>query len=136
MSEFGDPLHFTTKERDTFLGAMGALATEFEDLSSRRNELLHATWFIGFVDNNDPNASEFHARKYKTTKTGLTPVDLPKNATQLKELAARCDEVTNWIAWIHSCASGSDKVLDRFQSHGNKWWLIWLNGARSTFPEK
>lgn len=132
----GDPLHFTDKERQTFLGAMSALAEEFEYLSTRRNELLHATWFVGFVDNDDPNASEFYARKFKTTKTGLTPIDLPKNAQQLKDLSARCDEATNWIAWLHTCACGTDKILERFQAQGKQWWLIWPQGSRTTFSQK
>lgn len=132
----GKPRHFTIKERDTYLGVLAALAAEFEDLANRRNELLHATWFVGFVDNDDPNASEFYARKYKTTKAGLTPIDLPKNASQLKELSTRCEEATNWVAWLHSCIAGEDSILDRFQPHAKKWWLIWPNGGRTTFPER
>jgi hypothetical protein len=130
------PRHFTIKERDTYLGALAALAAEFEDLANRRNELLHATWFVGFVDNDDPNASEFYARKYKTTKAGLTPIDLPKSASQLKDLSTRCEDATNWVAWLHSCIAGEDCILDRFQPHAKKWWLIWPNGAKTTFPEK
>jgi hypothetical protein len=132
----GEPLHFTIAERDTFFGVMAAISTEYERLNNRRNELLHATWFIGFVGNDDPNASEFYVRKFTTTKKGLVPVDLPKNAGQLKELSDRCEEATNWIAWLHSCVTGPDKILERFESSGSKWWLVNPGGNKTTFPDK
>jgi hypothetical protein len=131
-----DPLHFTIAERGAFLGTMAELAAEFEHLSARRNELLHATWFVGYVDASDPNASMFYARKFKTTKTGLSPVDLPKNAGQLKELCERCEEATNWVAFLHACSCGTSEIQKLFQSHGGKWWLIWPNGSATTFPRK
>jgi len=134
--EGGDPLHFTTEERNAFLGVMTALAAEFEFLLRRRNELLHATWFVGYVDNTDPNAAEFYAQKFRTTKTGLSAADMPKNAGQIKELTERCAEVLNWIAWLHSCVRGPEKILERFKSQGRQWWLVNPGGSMTTFPEK
>jgi hypothetical protein len=71
-------LSFTLAEKDAFLGVMRTIADEYGALTNKRNDLLHATWYIGFTDASDPDSSEFHIRKFTTSKHGLSRVELPK----------------------------------------------------------
>jgi hypothetical protein len=41
-------LQFASADRDVFLGVMSTIADEYNTLVNKRNNLLHATWFIGF----------------------------------------------------------------------------------------
>src|SRR4029077_9336681 len=127
-------LQFASAYRDVFLGVMGTIADEYNTLVNKRNNLLHATWFIGFQGSGDPSCSESYVRKYATTKQGLTTVELPKNAPELRELSKRCEVTRNWIAWLHSCLRGSSYIRERFEYHGKKWWLVTPGGHKTTLP--
>src|SRR5262249_36441569 len=94
------------------MGVMRCLAEEYMDLANMRNNLLHATWFVGYVFSADPLCSNFVAHKFSITKDGLASINLPKNASQLKELSRRCDVVRSWIAWTQCCITGDDKISD------------------------
>jgi hypothetical protein len=135
VSSTGAPLNFTIADRDVFFGVLKFIADEYNDLVTKRNNLLHATWFIGYVSTDDPNASEFYVRKYTTAKGGLTALPLPKNAAELKNLAERCDAVRTWIAWLQSCLKGEDSILDRFESSGGKWFFVSHAGQKTTLPD-
>jgi hypothetical protein len=79
-------------DRAVFKDVLTHIANEYNFLYWKRNDLLHGTWFIGYTGENDPTASQFEVRKYKTTKNGLErATKLPKNATELLTLASRCD---------------------------------------------
>jgi hypothetical protein len=127
-------LQFASADRDVFLRVMSTIADEYNTLVNKRNNLLHATWFIGFQGSGDPSCSEFYVRKYATTKQGLTTVELPKNAPELRELSKRCEVTRNWIASLHSCLRGSSYIRERFEYHGKKWWLVTPGGHKTTLP--
>jgi hypothetical protein len=67
----GNPFNITTKDRDTLFGVLAFISTHYDDLSTQRNDLLHGTWYVGYVSNDDPNSAEFFIRRFKTTKQGL-----------------------------------------------------------------
>jgi hypothetical protein len=140
LSSIGDldPIKFTIAERDTVKGVLKTIASEYEALANKRNNLLHATWMIGYVSQDDPNSEQFYVRKYSAGATGLEVIDLPKNATQLLELVSRCDTVRSWLAWLYSCLQGDAHlpITTTFQNHGKQWWLVLPNGMRTTLPEK
>jgi len=58
-------------------------------LANKRNNLLHATWFIGYSDSDDPDCHDFFVNKYTVTKEGFMPIDLPNTAAGLKALSEK-----------------------------------------------
>jgi hypothetical protein len=131
-----NPLHFTSSDREIFLAVMNTIAQEYNDLVNTRNNLLHATWFIGFSAQDDPTSSEFYARKYSTTKEGLRQIELPKNAAQLQKLSQRCDDTRTWIGNLHSCLGGPSNIRLRFERQGKEWLLVIQPGHTMTLPRK
>lgn len=129
----GKPIRFTKGEIEIFQGVLKVIQDEFNDLANKRNNLLHATWFVGFPSRTDPHRAEFLVSKYTTNKNGLAPLDLPKKATELSELSHRCDRVRDWVGWVDSCLIGMDKVATVFQQGKGKSWDL-IQGRRSTLP--
>jgi hypothetical protein len=133
----GKALKFTPDDRDRFSSVMRAIAEAYTGLANKRNDLLHATWFIGYKSADDPYSSEFYVHKLDVTKKGLKrPSALPKNAKELKELSGRCDETRTWIGHLVECVKGNDLVQDRFQWQGGKLWLVSHAGNKTTLPKK
>jgi hypothetical protein len=67
------------------------------------------------------------------TKEGLSPLDLPKNSTQLKELAHRCDQTRAWIGFLDYCALGTSKLDEIFEQDGKNWFLK-IGDHKTTLP--
>jgi hypothetical protein len=129
----GNIVPFTIKDRDTFLGVLSHLQRIYGGLSSKRNDLLHGTWFVGYPSHEDPFSEEFYIRRLTTTKRGLAVVtDLPKNAPELKKLSEQCEGVRNWIGWLVSCLEGTLRIADAFKFEGQTWWFVTPGGSRST----
>src|SRR5262249_61262124 len=91
----GRPLVFNIRDRDTFSGVLSNIANEYFDLANSRNNLLHATWFVGFVSSEDQRTSTFTARKFSLVKQGISRVPLATNAKELQQLPARRDHGRN-----------------------------------------
>ena len=136
LDTYGERFRCTPAERDAFFGVLGTIAGECNDLINTRNNLLHATWFIGYQGDNDPDCAEFHVHKSKATKTGLSRLELPKNASQLKDLANRCEVTQAWISWLQDCLGGSSKITERFKFIDKQWHLTVLGGTKTTLPQK
>jgi hypothetical protein len=130
-----EPLRLTPAEGELFLAAMKTIADEYNALTNMRNNLLHATWFIGHPDLPTPFGSEFFVRKFTTTKSGLSALDLPKNAGDLLALAARCDEIAAWIAVLARCVFGVYKIHDAFRKRDDELFLL-IEGGETTLPKK
>jgi hypothetical protein len=129
----GKPIHFKQDEIKIVHGVLKVIQDEFMDLANKRNNLLHATWFVGFPSRADPNSAEFFISKYMTTKEGLSPLDLPKKATELSDLSHRCDIIRDWVSWIDACLMGMDKISTVFEKGDGKSWNLKV-GRRSTLP--
>ena len=129
-------LHYA--DRDKFKNVLGCIEKEYGHLQNKRNEMLHATWFIGYVSFDDPNSSEFMVRKYKTTADGVKRSELPKNAQELLDLVERCDETRTWLAHIVSCLN--DTSIDTYfrqEKSGEPWKLFMTeDSAGTTLPKK
>lgn len=129
------PSPFKPAERDAIAAVMKRISAEYLNLVETRNEMLHGTWHIGYLDGN-PEAKEFHIAKYDTTKSGLSPVTgLPKTALELRILASRCSDVRSWIGWVLDCLLGKSPVLERFTHENGEWFLV-LGGNKTTLPQK
>ncbi len=112
-------------ERKTYLGVMAQIATEYADLCSTRNNLLHGTWFVGYTSQEDANSSRFYIRKHTTTADGLKSLDLPKTVRELHVLVDRCEMLRNWIAMLGLTLPfvGDFQITRRFRLNGKKWEL-------------
>jgi len=87
--------------RNILSGVLRVINEQYTDLVNTRNNLLHGTWFVGFGDKDDPESEEFAISKLSVSQTGVAPLELPKNATQLAELASRCRKLGGWIGAIN-----------------------------------
>jgi hypothetical protein len=131
-------LNVAIKDRDTFLGVMSDIATEYFHLAQTRNNLLHGTWYVGFITYDAPNADTFILNKYKPTKTGLSKEEgLPTDAFELLELADRCRKARNWIGFVQSClplSNQHDIIAETFQSMNGRWHLTFKGTTPETLP--
>jgi len=127
---------FTAPDRNTFWGVMKFVAEEYGELTTTRNNLLHATWFTGYSDVDDPFGSEFYARKYSAGKDRLSSLDLPKDAITFVRLSNRCDALRHWIIWLRSCVFGESPFAQRFVFEKQTWWLVTYSGSKTTLPER
>jgi hypothetical protein len=120
---------------DCFSGVLGAISGEYEKLASKRNNLLHGTWYIGYQSADDAEASTFYIDKFATTGNGLSPVDMPKTAADLDDLRKRCEEARTWISTLHGClptSSAGLQIKECFEVSGKVWKRIWP--SPHTFP--
>jgi hypothetical protein len=116
-------------DRDTFSAVLGQIHREFETLANTRNNLLHATWYIGWSNEHETDFSQFLARKERVNKSGSSAVNLPKTAAELNELSERCAEIEEWIRLVFSSLlfAGSDeggcsiKRLFRYNKEDKRW---------------
>jgi hypothetical protein len=124
------------EDRAHFKSLLGRIEGEYNHLYNKRNELLHGTWFVGYVGVDDPDASEFFVSKYKTTSDGLVHIsDLPKNATELLDLAKACDDVREWVGYVDSCLRDNLKITDLFGKRDKEWALVVYKDAK-TLPKR
>jgi hypothetical protein len=124
--------------RNTFKKVLSWVETEYNHLYNKRNELLHGTWLVGYVSQDDPDAKEFVVRKYKTSADGLARAQLPKNATELLNLVTRCDDARMWLAHIDFCLQDKLSITDFFKQERGQAWKLFVNAesAGTTLPRK
>jgi hypothetical protein len=111
-------------DRDVFVGVLRTITSEYNELCKKRNDLLHGTWFVGYTDADNPDASEFIVHRFDSTKRGLSPMKLEKNAGELRLLVKRCERTRDWIGLIVGClgfAGVGIKISNTFKSHEGKW---------------
>jgi hypothetical protein len=124
-------------DREVFKNVLTHIGKEYEALYWKRNDLLHGTWFIGYVGVDDPDASEFHIRRFKTTADGLAKPELPKNAEELLALAERCDETRMWLGTLGFCLQDNLSINHFFRKDIKEWKLFLEDGSSgTTLPKK
>jgi hypothetical protein len=128
-----DNFHYAT--RKTFGDVLGKTQRIYEHLANMRNNLLHGTWFVGFVSDADPNAATFYLRKYTTSADGLVEMNLPKKAEDLRQLRDDCDIVRDFIAGIEYCLRTTTKITDYFEEREERWVLLNF-GHPKPLPDK
>jgi hypothetical protein len=120
-------------DREVFRDVLRHIEKEYSELYWKRNDLLHGTWLIGYVSNDDPNASRFDIRRYKTTADGLTrTMQLPRNAEELLALASRCDEARTWIGTVGFCLQDRLSINEFFRKENKEWKLFLTEGSPGT----
>ncbi len=112
---------------DTFRGILAEISKEYMALSNLRNNLLHGTWFVGYVGE-DANSPEFDVFKYVVNKEGIARVPLPRTATELADLSARCDETRDLVSLVLQCVPPCNeyyKITDHFNCVDGLWQRAW-----------
>jgi hypothetical protein len=128
-----DPLPLTIQERDDLFSILTFIAKHYDDLCNQRNDLLHGTWFVGYISEVNPHSAEFFINRLKATKSGLSPVTgLPKTAAELKGLAERCEDVRLWIGFVEEVLKGDVTVSEAFKFDMKTWWLVVHPGEKRT----
>lgn len=141
-SKFRDEHHISDKDREIFTGVLGRINGEYTELSSKRNNLLHGTWFIGYSSAEDAVAERFHIKRYTTSAEGLIAVkEMPKTAPELIALGRRCNSVRQWVSILMNCLPQQGKmpdfkIADRFRLEGKTWHHVHFSGSISTLPHK
>jgi hypothetical protein len=98
VSRENSPYH---ADQANFKSLLGYMEAEYESLYNKRNALLHGTWLIGYISEDDPHSEKFRVRKFKTTADGLVEAaGLPQDVTELSSLTDRCEQLRTWIAEI------------------------------------
>jgi hypothetical protein len=125
------------QDQTTILGVLSFISGRYMDLATKRNNLLHATWYIGYSSVDDPDSSTFLVSKFTPNGEGLRKLELPSKASELKDLAEICRTIEGWILWLQSCLTGSVKVAKTFQydKETKIWWLVTPQGFRTTLPK-
>jgi hypothetical protein len=124
-------------DRDGFFGVLREIDGEYSDLVNMRNNLLHGTWFIGFVDADNPEAAKFFVNKFTASATGLKLVDLPVSAKELDSLTARCNRTRTWIGMVEACfvfSKSGLKFKEHFRHRGKQWMLMLSGGTEEPLP--
>ena len=100
------------RDRDDYNAIIKQVAAEYEGLTTLRNNMLHGTWFVGYVGSEDPDAAEFYIRKAIASKDGLGFLTLPKTAAELQKHSNRCGEAAGWISLIHLCVTLNNETFN------------------------
>jgi len=114
-----------------FVGVLGTISKEYMELTKTRNNLLHGTWYVGYLGSDDLDAKEFFVSKYTTSKTGLAHIPLPKTATELRDLTKRCEKVQAWLSRIDLCflvTTGAADLKHVFRHNGTDWVVTGPHG--------
>lgn len=104
-------------------GVLQQIHTEYQSLLERRNTLLHGTWYIGWVSENQKDFSEFLVSKFKATSKGVESAETPKNVAELRSLTTRCATCQHLIyAFIGSFfTEGGPKITANFKKVSSVW---------------
>jgi hypothetical protein len=125
-------------ERTMFKDMLSHIEKEYSALYWKRNDLLHGTWLIGYVGYDDPDASWFDVRKYRTTADGLKrATELPKSAAELSTLTTRCDDTRTWLGHVDFCLQDKTSITEYFKREGKEWkFFPTLGSVGTTLPRK
>jgi hypothetical protein len=110
-------------EREAFSQVLRQISREYTDLTNKRNNLLHGTWFVGYSSPDDPDSKSFKIRKFRTGHDGLKQLDLPTSAAELNALTIRCVAARDWLSLLCACLGGAKAVFsirERFYHSNGK----------------
>jgi hypothetical protein len=118
-----------------FSSVLSKINGHYNDLSNRRNDLLHGTWFVGLTSVEDKDGSRFedkdgsrfYVRRLRVSGKGLSEVPLPTTVTELIALRDQCWEVRTWISTIHACLplKAGKPFNECFEYRDQQWYRLW-----------
>jgi hypothetical protein len=111
------------KEGEVIKGVLKQIATEYSNLLSNRNNMVHGTWYIGWASAADQEFSDLKIAKYKATSSGFTAADTPKNTTELQSLTERCKHNAFLIGLLNITFTmpGGPRTHENFHKEKDTW---------------
>jgi hypothetical protein len=114
-------------EHKDFHEILSQLHTEYSDLANKRNNLLHASWFMGHAGEAQPDFFKLLVSKFTPSKSGFKLVDgLPDDVSHISDLTKRCEAAKSFIFALFICAYSRDAGINLrthfyFDPKQNKW---------------
>lgn len=113
-------------ERTATLQILSQMAGEYQELSKRRNQLLHGTWYIGWASSEDTDFTDINVFKMKWKgATGELQSSPLKDADELRSITANCDRLASEIQMLWGLFHLSDgpRILNNFTKSNGRWVL-------------
>ncbi|MDE2106385.1 MAG: hypothetical protein KGL39_54720 [Patescibacteria group bacterium] len=112
------------------LAIQNQIAKDFTFLIEQRNQIIHATWRIGYPSH-DADLEKIVVYKNKISRTGITERnDLPQSAEELSALCGKCDEIWGLMARLSQFLTyHPDRIAEVFKSTDGRW--SWINPDRA-----
>lgn len=87
-----------------------------QDLIERRNDVIHATWYIGWASEQDTDFSEVKSAKDKLTRKGVKVYSDQHTRADFDDLTAEAKELTEAVNRLLGCiAAGYDMAENMSQ---------------------
>ena len=87
---------------------------EFRELTTERNRIVHAHWFIGYAAVNDPDFSKISGLKGNPSKReGMRFEHLPESVEEIADLVERASDLNERL-----------RVLNARLIHGGDWMVV------------
>ena len=121
-SVVGQQIKLTELERKMMKNA----TTRFQDLISERNDVIHATWFIGWGDGPTDDFSTASGRKLHKNKEGAAPKSFSHKVEDFATLSAEARALQEIFQRLNFCFLGGASIEKNF--------IFLENGALSVPP--
>lgn len=99
---------------DTDRKIVHKILKEIQDLTKLRNDVIHGTWFIGWVSSDDTEFTDALGIKFKKDKDGVATKNFSWKKNDFDELTEKAKELTNLLARLSGCISGNYKIENNF----------------------
>lgn len=96
-------------------------ASEFQDLMSARNSILHGTPFIGWAGSGDEDFSSISISKFKISGKGFVTAETPTSVEEFKKLNDRCDRLQDTVLRLTILLQFQGNILANFTKVDGKW---------------
>ena len=101
------------------------ICAEFQALTTKRNEVVHAKWFIGFGDEKTDGFKDTGHYKRRLGAAGLGFVkDPPRTAEEIDALTKACDGLAATVQHFTAgfLITGGPKGMSKlFEANGKRW---------------
>jgi hypothetical protein len=77
----------------------------YQDMAKIRNDIIHATWFIGHSKEDQEDFSIIEGFKFKGSSSGMGPVKLPETVEEMSEHILECDRISSIFRKIAYCVA-------------------------------
>lgn len=96
---------FDIAEQKIFTSVIKDVHERYRSVASKRNDLIHATWYIGWASEDQQDFSEFLAKKHKVTGDQLKLAKNPTNTTELELITQECSRLNEVIRALFFCGA-------------------------------
>jgi hypothetical protein len=116
---------FPKEDKDAILAVAGQISSGFQTRTTKRNEVVHAKWFIGFGDESTDGFKETGYYKRRLSAAGLGFVkNPPRTAEEIDVLTKECDDVAAVARQLASGfvrSDGPKGMAQLFELKGTRW---------------